>query len=97
MNGPKLWSTSVILDVQSPKSKVTVHNCNFEQSKITFHNHTFVRTKITAHKHNFGLPKWTLVQIYGYMWFISKITQKNPAYGRHQLSRPMRIVEPIQI
>ena len=22
---------------------------------------------------------------------------KNPAYGRHQLSRPMRIVEPIQI
>ena len=21
---------------------------------------------------------------------------KNPAYGRHQLSRPMRIVEPIQ-
>ena len=23
-------------------------------------------------------------------------TQKNPAYGRHQLSRPMRIVGPIQ-
>ena len=23
--------------------------------------------------------------------------EKNPAYGRHQLSRPMRIIEPIQI
>ena len=23
--------------------------------------------------------------------------KKNPAYGRHQLSQPMRIVEPIQI
>ena len=26
-----------------------------------------------------------------------KPLKKNPAYGRHQLSRPMRIVGPIQI
>ena len=26
-----------------------------------------------------------------------KLSDKNPAYGRHQLSRPMRIVGPIQI
>ena len=24
-------------------------------------------------------------------------TKKNPAYGRHQLAQPMRIVEPIEI
>ena len=28
---------------------------------------------------------------------IGWMLEKNPAYGRHQLSRPMRIVEPIQI
>ena len=27
----------------------------------------------------------------------AKLQQKNTAYGRHQLSRQMRIVEPIQI
>ena len=29
--------------------------------------------------------------------FFGKLLNKNPAYGRHQLSRPMRIVGPIQI
>ena len=28
---------------------------------------------------------------------LCKTTAKNPVYGRHQLSRPMQIVEPIQI
>ena len=29
--------------------------------------------------------------------FFHKYSQKNPAYGRHQLSRPMRIEGPVQI
>ena len=58
------------------QSKIMFYYRTFERAKITFHNRTCEQAKITAHKRNFGLPKWTLVQIYGYMLFIWTIPQK---------------------
>ena len=42
-----------------------------------------------------SLRSWLLPWIASNMWFAYAL-MKNPAYGRHRISRPMRIVGPIQ-
>ena len=64
-------------------------------------------TKQALHGYRSGPPGLPVRGLHGYMGLtfgeetleksFLKIKDKNPSYGRHQLSRPMRLVEPIKI
>ena len=76
-----------------------VENCNYED-KVFKNIHEFIehmKARMKGIEEQIDIFTTTILQTQTRLSAMSKDVYKNPAYGRHQLSRPMQIVGPIQM